>query len=206
MSARPASTLVRRGLVVFAFLLGVLGLGLWLKRPGPEPTLPAAELVRVDGRFMLRSATNRPFTGWMTEVYPDSGSPRSRSHLTDGRLHGVSEGWHPGGALQVREHFVTGVAEGPVTKWHPNGARLSEGTARAGKLEGVFRRWHDNGMLAEEVTLQHGQPHGLSRAWFPSGSLKAEVTLAAGEVVKQQFWKDGEQPALAATNTNPDPP
>jgi len=177
-------------------------LGLWLKRPQPEPaSMPLSELVRLDGRLMLRSATNQPFTGWLTEHY-DEGSLRSRSCIVNGWLEGVSEGWHTNGVLQVREHFVAGAAEGSVTKWHPNGAKLSEGLARSGKLEGVFRRWHDNGLLAEEVSLRNGQPDDHSRSWFPSGCLKAEVTLKNGIVVQQRFWKDGDQlPSTGAVST-----
>ncbi len=183
-----------RALIGLALVAGVAMLGLWLKRPHPAPvSRPSSELVRLDGRLMLRTATNQPFTGWLTEHYTD-GSPKSRSRIANGWLEGVSEGWHTNGVLQVQEHFVAGAAEGPVTKWHANGVKLSEGLARAGKLEGVFRRWHDNGVLAEEVTLQNGQPHGVSRSWFPSGSLKAEVTLENGTVVQQTFWKDGDRP------------
>lgn len=175
----------------------------WAARPRPvaEPELALAELVKIEGRFVLRNDTNRAFTGWVAEQYA-SGALRSRSHVIDGRLEGLSEGWHTNGVLQVREPFVSGLSEGVVTKWHANGAKLSEGTARAGKFEGTFRRWHTNGVLAEELSLVAGQPHGRARSWFPSGSLKAEVTLEQGNVVKQQFWKDGEQPALAAAETN----
>lgn len=196
----------------FALLLGVslllAGLAvrhhlLGSRRPAPQR--PLAELLKVDGRFLLREATNQPFSGWVTEHYA-TGTRRSRSRVVDGRLHGLSEGWHTNGVRQIQEHFAAGLSEGLVTKWHPDGTKASEGTARAGKFEGVFRRWHPNGVLAEEISLVAGKPHGLSRSWFPSGSLKAEVTLEAGEVMKQQFWEDGEQPALAATNLNPDPP
>lgn len=170
-------------------------------RPVAEPELALADLVRMEGRLVFRNDTNRVFTGWVTEHYA-SGTPRSRSHVVDGRLEGLSEGWHTNGVLQVREPFVNGLSEGVVTKWHADGTKQSEGTAKAGKFEGNFRRWHTNGVLAEELILVSGQPHGLARSWFPSGSLKAEVMLEQGQVVKQQFWKDGEQPALAAAEPN----
>jgi antitoxin component YwqK of YwqJK toxin-antitoxin module len=66
--------------------------------------------------------------------------------------------------------------------------------------------WHENGVLGEEVQLRAGQPEGLSRAWFPSGCPKAEVTLKDGQIVQQQFWKDGERPpatTVAKSGSNP---
>lgn len=177
-------------------LVGVLGLGtvLWRGRPVPAepPSELAANLSLREGR-LHRAGAGGPFSGWMLERYPEA-ALKSRSRVVDGRLNGVSEGWHANGGLQVREHFVAGLSEGPVTKWHPDGTRRSEGTAHGGQLEGVFRRWHENGQLAEELTLRAGLADGLSRAWFPDGSLKAEVTLRAGQVLTQKFWKEGEQP------------
>lgn len=197
----------------FAWLLGLLAFGaiaalvFYSRRdapprpatPEPEP-IDASRLIRLDGRLVLRDNTNQPFSGWMTEHYPD-GTPKSRSEIFQGVLNGVSEGFYTNGTLQVREHFVSGIGEGPVLKWHPDGARLSEGIAHQGQLEGVFRRWHTNGVLAEEITLKAGQPHGPSRAWFPSGSLKAEVELNEGKVVTQTFWKDGEKPPSPPAST-----
>jgi hypothetical protein len=184
----------------FALLLGAsLGLAVLMARyyffrPEPlAPERPLTELVKVDGRFFLRSDTNRAFSGWIAERY-DSGGLRSRSRVLGGVLEGVSEGWHTNGVRQVEEHFVGGVSEGMVRKWHANGVKLSEGMARAGQLEGVFRRWHANGVRSEEVTLVAGQPDGVSRAWFPDGSLKAEVVLERGKVVSQRFWAEGERP------------
>ena len=197
-----------RFIAVGLLLVGLVGAAWWLITPQLPRTLsevPLAQLVPVEGRLVLRSATDIPFTGWMTEQYAD-GALKSRSRVIEGLLDGVSEGWHPDGRLQVREHFVAGVAEGPVTKWHANGVRLSEGVAREGRIEGVFRRWHADGMLAEAVTLRDGRPDGLSRAWFPSGQLRAEVLLEHGEVIRQRFWSDGEQPGLAATATRGAPP
>lgn len=205
MSTLSSGRLRYRGLIGLGVVVGLVMLGLWVRRPQPEPaTLPLSELVRLDGRLMLRSATNQPFTGWLTEHYAE-GSLKSRSRSDNGWLEGVSEGWHTNGVLQVREHFVAGMAEGPVTKWHANGAKLSEGLAQNGKLEGMFRRWHDNGVLAEEVSLRNGRPDGHSRSWFPSGCLKAEVTLENGTVIQQRFWNDGDRPpsTVAASPLSP---
>jgi len=192
-----------RSLAWFLGLVVVGGTFAWIvssrQNPPSQPIPPtpplaeidAAQLIRWDGRLVLRDNTNQTFNGWMTEHY-QNGPLKSRSQISNGVLSGISEGFHTNGILQIREQFVDGIGDGLVEKWHPDGARLSSGTARHGQLEGTFRRWHTNGVLAEEISLKDGQPHGNSRAWFASGSLKAEVELENGKIVRQTFWKDGE--------------
>ena len=146
-------------------------------------------LVLLAGRLCLLGQTNT-FTGLMIEHAPD-GSLRSRSSISNGLLHGISEGWHSNGQLQVTEHFKTGVSHGLRTKWHPNGVKLSEGEIVDGKFHGAFRRWYDTGSFAEQVEFAGGQPHGLSLAYYPSGFLKARIKMKEGKVLEKNSWPDG---------------
>lgn len=147
-------------------------------------------LVLVAGRLCLSGQTNA-FNGLMLE-HSYGGILRSRSAVTNGLLHGLSEGWHTNGQLQVTEHFKEGTSHGVRTKWHPNGKKLSEGGIVDGKFHGTFRRWSEGGTLAEQIEFASGQPHGLSLAWYPSGFLKARATMEAGKIIEQATWKDGE--------------
>ena len=186
-----------------ALLTGLLGAvvlttGVWLgTRPAPLPEtveVSRAQLVLRDGRLYLPDATV-PFSGFMHET-SDAGTPRSRSRLVDGRLDGLSEGWHTNGVKQIEEHFRAGVSHGRRTKWDENGQKLSEAQIVEGRLEGMFRRWHADGTLAEELPMIAGQPEGLARSFYPSGCLKAEARLQAGRVREQHQWQDGERPGV----------
>lgn len=166
-----------------------------------HPERTARELVRTSDQLWDQEA-GRPFTGWLVERYPDS-ILKSRSWLSNGILHGISEGWYTNGTLQIREHFEAGLSEGPVSRWREDGTRLSEGTSHAGKLDGRFQRWHPNGQLAEEVSFRAGVPDGISRAWHPDGSVKAEVRHEKGAIVDRHFWKPGEKPDRPLSNQVP---
>jgi antitoxin component YwqK of YwqJK toxin-antitoxin module len=133
----------------------------------------------------------RGFTGFLLDTY-DDGALKSRSAVSNGLLHGLSQGWHTNGQQQVEEHFVAGTSHGLRTKWHSNGQKLSAINIVNGNLQGTFRTWHENGERAEEVELKDGQPDGLSRSYFPSGFLKSQVTLQNGKVVEQRLWTEGE--------------
>ena len=158
-------------------------------------------LVLVAGRLCLSGQTNA-FNGLMLE-HSYGGILRSRSAVTNGLLHGLSEGWHTNGQLQVTEHFKEGTSHGVRTKWHPNGKKLSEGGIVDGKFNGTFRRWSESGSLAEQIEFASGQPHGLSLAWYPSGFLKARATMDQGKVVEQKLWKDGESKDVTAEIRGP---
>lgn len=191
-----------RTLVVVLILAAIGGLVFFLflrpppstprvRPPAAPPELSRSNLELVEGRLRPTGQTT-PFNGFMLEHYAD-GVLRSRSAISNGVLHGLSQGWHTNAQLQVSEQFKEGLSHGLRTKWYPDGARQSEAHIVDGKLNGNFRKWHENGTLSEQVDFVADQPNGLSLSWFPSGYLKARVMLKDGKPVEQQFWKDGEK-------------
>ena len=197
-----------------SLLAGVL---LWQRRPVPVPapvvvdstpvgeTLPEAErteLVLKEGRLHLGDVI---FTGLMVEHYP-GGVLKSRTGVSNGLLHGVSEGWFTNAVRQVAEHFVNGVSHGERLRWDEEGRQVAAAQIDQGKIVGQFRRWHANGQLAEEVTMKNGEPDGLARSWYASGSLQAEVKLEQGKVLEQHRYKEGESRATTGPLAKISPP
>src|SRR5262245_15560296 len=205
-SSHQPAEVASRGRRIFCAIasVSVLGVILFLAirhRPHLTPSLPEVQRTKLEMRAdgWHARGESRGFTGFLLDTYED-GALKSRSAVSNGLLHGLSQGWHTNGQQQVEEHFVAGTSHGLRTKWHPNGQKLSEVTIVSGKLQGTFRSWHENGVPAEEVELTDGQPDGLSRAYFPSGFLKSQVMLRNGKVVEQQFYKDGEYREPASTD------
>jgi antitoxin component YwqK of YwqJK toxin-antitoxin module len=198
LSSRAAAVALRSLVGVVLPALVVIAFAALISRRPSEPTgivkplpeLSMADLVLEDGR--LRQPGNpAPFTGQVVEGYPD-GALRSRSAVSNGLLHGLSQGWYTNGQLQISEHFRNGVSHGVRTKWYPHGLKLSEASIENGQLHGVFRRWHENGVLSEDVNFSHGEPEGISLAYFQSGFLKTRVRMQAGNVLERKSWTDGE--------------
>ena len=176
-------------------LIGAILLPRLARKTPPPREVPARELALRDGRSYWKDETT-PFTGIITETYP-GGAQKSRSVLSNGVMHGFSEGWYTNGVMQVREHFVQGVSHGLREKWFDNGVKMSEATIKEGKIEGVFKRWHENGKISEQVEMRGGNPNGTSVSYYPSGSLKARARLEDGKVIEQKFWKEGETSEVA---------
>lgn len=161
--------------------------------PGPAgPTeLERTNLVLTAGRLCPAGSTI-PFTGVMLEHYP-TGALRSRSVISNGILHGLSQGWFTNGQMQVSEMFREGVSHGLRTKWYAAGTTQSLANIVDGKLQGPFRRWHENGIVSEQVEFVADKPEGESLSFYPSGYLKARVVMKDGKPVEQQYYKDGER-------------
>lgn len=200
-TTREQGAVQPRTLITFGCLALLAGFLVLLNRPSPKASrvevrvspveLSRTNLVLKEGRLReLASAT--PFSGFMVEHYPD-GILRSRSAVTNGLLHGLSEGWYTNKQIQISENFKEGISHGLRTKWYPSGAKLSEAPIVDGKLNGTFRKWHENGTLSEQAEFAANQPEGISLAWFPSGSRKARVAMKHGQPTDQEFWKDGEK-------------
>ncbi|MBM3845994.1 MAG: toxin-antitoxin system YwqK family antitoxin [Verrucomicrobia bacterium] len=199
--SRESGAVSTRMLAVILIIAVAIGFVVWRLRPpaadsnagvpAAPPEMARTNLVLVEGRLRL-PGTNTPFTGLMLE-HSANGALRSRSAVSNGLLHGLSEGWYTNAQIQVSEHFKEGVSHGVRTKWYASGAKQSEASIVDGKLHGTFRKWHENQVLSEQVEFVNDQPEGLSLAYFPSGYLKARVTLRNGQPTEQTFWKDGEK-------------
>lgn len=155
------------GLLVIGGLAGLLLLRWQPEPPAPAPPseVPRDYLTLRAGR-LYRAAQSAPFAGFMLERHPD-GALKSRSAISNGVLHGVSEGWHTNRTIQVREHFIAGVSHGSRLKWHANGKPQSTAEISEGKLHGTFRRWTEDGTLAEQLELKAGVPDGTANAYYP---------------------------------------
>jgi len=154
----------------------------WQRELVPAEQVSRNQLVLQQGRLMKTSQTNA-FTGLMVEFYPD-GTLQSRSAVSNGLLHGVSEGWHTNGVLAITEVFVSGKSHGTRTKWDASSNRIAETTISAGQIQGSHREWYTNGQPALEMSMVDGKAQGLARKWNPDASIAGQWVLSNGVVVQ----------------------
>ena len=192
-----------RGLLVLGFLTGAILtviLKPWQRELVPAEQVSRNQLVLQQGRLMKTSQTNT-FTGLMVEFYPD-GTLQSRSAVSNGLLHGVSEGWHTNGVLAITEVFVSGTSHGTRTKWDAASNRIAETDIREGEIEGLHREWHTNGKPSLEVTMARGKAQGVARKWSLEGELAGQWVMSNGVVI-QAITNATELGALTQTGGRP---
>ena len=172
----------------------------WQRELVPAEQVSRKQLVLQQGRLMKTSQTNA-FTGLMVELYPD-GTLQSRSAVSNGLLHGVSEGWHTNGVLAITEMFVEGTSHGTRTKWDAASNRIAETDIREGEIEGLHREWHTNGKPSMEVTMARGKAQGVARKWSLEGELAGQWVMSNGVVI-QAITNATELGALTQTGGRP---
>jgi len=172
----------------------------WQRELVPAEQVSRNQLVLQQGRLMKTSQTNA-FTGLMVEFYPD-GTLQSRSAVSNGLLHGVSEGWHTNGVLAITEVFVSGTSHGTRTKWDAASNRIAETDIREGEIEGLHREWHTNGKPSMEVTMARGKAQGVARKWSLEGELAGQWVMSNGVVI-QAITNATELGALTQTGGRP---
>jgi antitoxin component YwqK of YwqJK toxin-antitoxin module len=172
----------------------------WQRELVPAEQVSRNQLVLQQGRLMKTSQTNA-FTGLMVEFYPD-GTLQSRSAVSNGLLHGVSEGWHTNGVLAITEIFVSGTSHGTRTKWDAASNRIAETDIREGEIEGLHREWHTNGKPSLEVTMARGKAQGVARKWSLEGELAGQWVMSNGVVI-QAITNATELGALTQTGGRP---
>ena len=204
--SRPGSfnrPVVVVGILFLVLVSLVVGLRRWqtpgLVESGVE-TVGRDRLVLREGRWMKTDETNA-FTGMMVEFYPD-GTMQSRSAVSNGLLHGVSEGWWTNAVLAVRETFREGRSHGLRTKWDIEARRISETDIREGEIEGLHREWHTNGKPSMEVTMARGKAQGVARKWSLEGELAGQWVMSNGVVI-QAITNATELGALTQTGGRP---
>ena len=197
-SVRGVRWILVLGFVV-AIILTVI-LKPWQRELVPAEQVSRNQLVLQQGRLMKTSQTNT-FTGLMVEFYPD-GTLQSRSVVSNGLLHGVSEGWHTNGGLAITEGFLEGRSNGTRTKWDAASNRIAETDIRAGEIEGLHREWHTNGKPSMEVTMARGKAHGVARKWSLGGELAGQWVMSNGVVI-QAITNATELGALTQTGGRP---
>lgn len=181
-------------------LLGaVAAVLLWPSRtPPPAPPIPEVDRTQLvlDNGKLRRTNETAPFIGWMTSTYP-GGAPQSRSMVSNGVLHGISQGWHTNGTLQITEFFENGVSHGTRTKYFESGATQSVGHVVLGKLEGAFTRYDEQGAVAEEIVLRDGTPDGVSTSYHPNGKIKVRARLEKGVLRESESFDETGNPLPA---------
>lgn len=91
----------RRGVFLIVVLVAILGGVIFLAtrhRPLPTTTLPEVHRKNLElraERWYAPGQTNG-FTGLLFDTY-DDGAMKSRSAVSNGFLHGLSQGWHTNG-------------------------------------------------------------------------------------------------------------
>lgn len=153
-------------------------------------------------------------------LYPN-GQRKRIARYQKGKLHGVSQQWHPNGTNEWRAAYIDGLQTGLAMGWFADGQKSYESEWNLGASHGLSKKWHANGNLKSITTYLNGkkngeatgayedgqfewqaqwqedQLHGVYREWHANGRRKLERIYLNGNKCSEFHWlAQGELPAM----------
>lgn len=122
---------------------------------------------------------HRPLNGHVFEHFADGTVKRDASYR-DGKLQGLTRGWHLNGQLDYSRTYFAGLEEGTHEGWYENGSRRFEYHFSRGVSEGVSKQWYSNGRPYTVFHFENGQEVGQQQMWDTDGKLRANYVVRNG--------------------------
>ena len=119
------------------------------------PVVAANTIAKADGTYS-DPATGAPFTGIVTESYPN-GARKLRVGVRDGRPHGVWLEWHQNGAIRYYGEWRDGFGHGTWLYFHENGRLRARDTAVDDVWHGPSESWDQDGRKTREAVFVNGE-------------------------------------------------
>ena len=171
-------------------------------RTGEESPISASmEFTLLEGSATCNYFGGNPQAG-ETVGYYNSGKPRFKYPLIDGKMSGIGRVWYETGQLLCEEPMLDGAPHGIRRTWYPDGTLKSESSCVAGYRQGEHKEWHENGRLKLRCgfirdMIRVGELlHGPATNWYPDGKIKSQVTYQFGRMHGVcRTWSEDGNPA-----------
>ncbi len=124
-------------------------------------------------------ADRKPLDGHVTERFAD-GARKRDANYRNGRLHGVTQGWHPNGQLDYARTYRDGLEEGVHRGWYSSGRRRFAYRYHRGVADGMSEQWYESGQAYTRFQYEDGQELGQQQMWNGDGTLRANYVIRDG--------------------------
>ncbi|NJO86830.1 MAG: toxin-antitoxin system YwqK family antitoxin [Lewinella sp.] len=117
----------------------------------------------------------KPFTGFITESYPN-GKSKTWITMKDGLANGQWQEWLENGQLRYNAYWLNGKGHGLWQYFHENGRLKYEESYIMDLPNGISRAYYDNGQLKDDFFWLQGQKQGVWTSYSETGVvLKTEI-------------------------------
>jgi antitoxin component YwqK of YwqJK toxin-antitoxin module len=116
--------------------------------------------------------------------YFDTGQPKSRVNLVNGKKEGKMIDYYPGGKIRAEREFQADVQMGKTVFYYPDGQVQEVQYYRNGAREKGDSIWYPGRALQFAVTMQAGKKNGYLRKWDESGNLIYEAKYSMDTLIE----------------------
>jgi MORN repeat variant len=123
---------------------------------------------------------NKPFSGTLFLLFPNTTDTAEITNYLDGKEHGEWRKYHASGKLKSKRYFATGEKTGHFVTWWENGQQQMEYNFVNGEYEGTCKEWNEKGFLNKIMNYRKGQEDGSQQWWYDNGKIKANYVIKNG--------------------------
>jgi len=162
-------------------LTGIFALALLTVAVAPHSSRSTVESTsaRVSETNGVVLVDQQPFSGHVLEHFANGELKRDATYH-DGKLQGLTRGWHDNGRLDYARTYSAGLEEGTHEGWYENGSRRFEYHFSKGLSEGISKQWYRNGKPYTLFHFANGQETGQQQMWDTEGKLRANFVIRDG--------------------------
>nr|MBC7614229.1 toxin-antitoxin system YwqK family antitoxin [Pseudopedobacter sp.] len=122
----------------------------------------------------------KPFTGMIYQLYPNSKDTLFVNNYTEGKTNGVSKKFYSQHQIKEIRYYKNGLKEGEYLALWPDGKKQSAYFFKDGEYEGVFRAWNDDGQLIQEMHYEKGYEVGSQKMFYDDGKIRCNYQMING--------------------------
>lgn len=122
----------------------------------------------------------KPFTGKVYELYPQTRDTMSIQSYSEGKENGVWKKFFDNGKLAEQRFYQNGIKSGTLSRWWANGNTMLVYTFEDGEYEGTCREWNAAGVLVKEMNYSKGHEVGAQKMFYDNGKVRSNYTVIDG--------------------------
>lgn len=129
----------------------------------------------------IRVHNQKPFTGIVFSLFPQTSDTAKISCFKDGRENGLWLQFYINGQLQQKRYFEDGVKTKTDSVWWENGQLKMACSFENGEYEGELKEWNAQGILTKEMHYKNGYEEGSQKQFYDNGKVRSNYVMKNGQ-------------------------
>lgn len=124
---------------------------------------------------------NKKYSGYLYELFSNSGDTLSVQAYFNGRLSGSQKKWYSNKNIMEERTYLNGKKNGRQVAYWENGNKKFEYVAKDDAYEGQLKEWSYQGDIMKLANYKNGQEDGTQKLWYESGKIRANYVVINGK-------------------------
>ena len=138
----------------------------------------SVHLQNVNGIFMN---AQKPFTGIVFSLFPNSNDTAQISCFKNGRENGLWQQFYPNEKKKQQRYFSDGIKVKTDSAWWENSQLQLVCEFENGEYEGELKEWNAQGILTRGMHYKNGYEEGSQKQFYDNGKVRSNYVMRNGK-------------------------